>query len=153
MVKKLLGAAAVAAVACAFVPAHAAKVGVGCSGENLAKTEGTVETMADGPGKFAAQREIAMAQDSMLKDNMSGCAMHLGRAMQAETVAQTSYQAQYPGTATQAAYASAPPRARYRNSMAQAPYAEAPAQAAAPDIPPEARTQNQWGWQPIQGPR
>jgi len=111
MVKKLLGAAAMAAIAYAFVPAHAARVGVGCSGEDLAKTEGTVEDMADGPGKFMAQREIAQAQDAMLKGSMSGCAMHLGRAMQAETQPQASYQTPYSGTLAQ----------QYTDTMAQAP--------------------------------
>ncbi len=83
MLRKLLGAAAMAATAYAFVPAYAAHVhvGAGCSSENLAKAEGGVDTMADGPGKFAAEREIAQAQDAMLSGKMSGCAMHLSRAM------------------------------------------------------------------------
>jgi hypothetical protein len=57
MLRKLLGAAAMAATAYAFVPAYAAHVhvGVGCSSENLAKAEGGVETMADGPGKLMAE--------------------------------------------------------------------------------------------------
>ena len=88
MLRKLLGAAAMAATAYAFVPAYAAHVhnhvGVGCSSENLAKAEGGAETMADGPGKFAAEREIAQAQDAMLSGKMSGCAMHLSRAMRSE---------------------------------------------------------------------
>jgi hypothetical protein len=88
----------------AFVPAHAAQVGIGCSGENLARTEGAVEAMTDGPGKFVAQREVAQAQDAMLNGMMSGCAMHLGRAMHA-------------GSLTQAPYA---------NTMAQAPAETAP---------------------------
>ena len=62
MINKLLGAAAMAAVAFAVVPASAAKMG-GCSGENLGKTESMIETMADGEGKNAAQKEIAQAQD------------------------------------------------------------------------------------------
>ena len=72
MLRKLLGAAAMAATAFAFVPAHAAhvhhavRVGVGCSGDNFAKAEGGVETMADSPAKFMAEREIAQAQDAML---------------------------------------------------------------------------------------
>ena len=92
MLRKLLGAAAMAATAFAFVPAqaahvhHAVHVGVGCSGDNFAKAEGGVETMADSPAKFAAEREIAQAQDAMLSGQMSGCAMHLGRAMRAESV-------------------------------------------------------------------
>jgi hypothetical protein len=121
MVKKLVGAAALAAVACAFVPAHAAKVGVGCSGENLAKTESTVETMVDGPGKFTAEREIAQAQDAMLNGKMSGCAMHLSRAMHAETD-------------------QAPYQASYTDALAQAP-AETTYQAS---------SQPQWGWKPIE---
>jgi hypothetical protein len=86
MLKKLLGAAAMAATAYAFVPAYAAHVhvGVGCSSENLAKAEGGVETMADGPGKFMVKREIAQAQGEMLSGKMSGCAMHLSRAMRTE---------------------------------------------------------------------
>jgi len=66
MFKKLLGAAAMAAVVYAVVPAHAAKVGGGCSGDNLAKTESTIDIMADGPNKITAQKEVAMAQDAML---------------------------------------------------------------------------------------
>ena len=91
MLKKLLGVAAVAASAYAFVPAHAAQLGIGCSGDNLARTEGAVETMADGPGKFMAQREVAQAQDAMLNGKMSGCAMHLSRAMHAGSLTQAPY--------------------------------------------------------------
>src|SRR6185312_16462179 len=97
MLRKLLGAAAMAATAYAFVPAHAAhvhhaaRVGVGCSGDNFAKAEGGVETMADGPAKFMAEREIAQAQDAMLGGQMSGCAMHLSRALDAENVAHVPY--------------------------------------------------------------
>ena len=108
MLRKLLGAAAMAATAYAFVPAHAAhvhhaaRVGVGCSGDNFAKAEGGVETMADGPTKFMAEREIAQAQDAMLSGNMSGCSMHLSRALRAESLAQTPY----PGTMGPAPFAS-----------------------------------------------
>jgi hypothetical protein len=65
MLNKLLGAAAMAAVAYAVVPASAAKM-EGCSGGNLTKTESMIETMADGEGKIMAQKEIAQAQDAML---------------------------------------------------------------------------------------
>jgi hypothetical protein len=123
MIKKLLGAAAMAAIAYAFVPAHAARVGVGCSGDNLAKTEGTVESMTEGPGKLAAQREIAQAQDALLSGNMSRCAMHLSRAMGAETPGQTSY----------------------ANTFAQAP-AETRTQA---QTRTQAPSQSSWGWQPL----
>jgi hypothetical protein len=102
MLRKLLGAAAMAASAFAFVPAHAAHVhharvhhavhvGVGCSGDNFAKAEGGVETMADTPAKFMAEREIAQAQDAMLSGQMSGCAMHLSQALRDESMTQTPY--------------------------------------------------------------
>jgi len=80
MINKLLGAAAMAAVAFAIVPASAAKMG-GCSGENLSKTESMIEAMADGEGKMVAQKEIAQAQDAMLSGKMGACAAHLSKAM------------------------------------------------------------------------
>ena len=106
MLKKLLGAAAMAASVYAFVPAHAAHFGIGCTGENQAKTESAVEAMADGPGKFMAQREIAQAQDAMLNGNMNGCAMHLTRAMQTGSLTPAPYAnalAQAPAETTQQA--------------------------------------------------
>ena len=66
MLNKLLGAAAMAAVALAVVPAHAAKMGaVGCSADNQMKAEYMVDSMPDGDGKIGA------------------CGMHLGKAMHA----------------------------------------------------------------------
>jgi hypothetical protein len=83
MINKLLGVIAVAAVAVAVVPAQAAKKSVGCSGDNLAKTESTIEDMADGDAKWAAEKEIAMAQDALLSGKMGACGMHLSRALHA----------------------------------------------------------------------
>jgi hypothetical protein len=133
MLRKLLSAAAMAATAYAFVPAHAAHVhhaahvGVGCSGDNFAKAEGEVETMADSPGKFMAEREIAEAQDAMLSGKMTGCAMHLSRALRDESMSQSPY----PGT------------------MAPAPFANTAVQ------PPAGTTQEtpppQGNWQPMKG--
>jgi hypothetical protein len=82
MLNKLLGAAVMAAVAYAVVPASAAKM-AGCSGENLAKTESAIEAMADGGGKMTAQKEVAQAQDAMLSGKMGACALHLTKAMHA----------------------------------------------------------------------
>ena len=132
--KKLLGAAAMAASAYVFVPAHAAhvhhaaRVGVGCSGDNFAKAEGGVETMADGPAKFMAEREIAQAQDAMLSGKMSGCAMHLGQALRAESGAQTPYP----------------------ETMGPAPFANTAAQAPA-ETTQAAPQQPQWNWAPLKG--
>lgn len=83
MIKTLIGAAAMAAVAFAVVPAHAAKRGVGCSGDNLTKTESAVEAMADTEVKFMAEREISLAQDAMLNGRMGECGMHLSKAAHA----------------------------------------------------------------------
>ena len=81
MLNKLLAAAAMAAIAYAVVPANAAHVSAGCSGPNLTKTEASIEAMADGEGKMAAQ-EVALAQDAMLNGKMGACGMHLSKAMQ-----------------------------------------------------------------------
>ena len=80
MIDKLLGAAAMAAVAFARVPAHAAKISGDCSRANLGKTESAIEAMADGDGKWAAEKEMAAAQDSMLNGKMASCGMHLSKA-------------------------------------------------------------------------
>jgi cytochrome c oxidase assembly protein Cox11 len=109
MFKKLLGAAAMAAVAYAVVPAYAAKM-AGCSGENLEKTESATEAMADGAGKIAAQKEVAQANEALLGGKMGACAMHLSRAMHAGTMNQAPYEGtmnQAPAeTTTQAPYQS-----------------------------------------------
>lgn len=82
MTKKLFGAAILAAIVSIAVPAHAAKMG-GCSSPNLEKTETMIENMADGDGKLAAQKEVALAQDAMLNGKMGACGMHLSKAMHA----------------------------------------------------------------------
>jgi hypothetical protein len=82
MINKLLGAAAMAAVIYSAVPASAASMG-GCSGGNLEKTESMIEAMADGDGKWMAQKEVAIAQSAMLDGKMGACAAHLSKAMRA----------------------------------------------------------------------
>ena len=37
--------------------------------------------VADGEGKIAAQKEVALAQDALFCGKMSACSMHLGKAM------------------------------------------------------------------------
>ena len=71
-----------AAVVYSVVPASAASMG-GCSGANLEKTETAIEAMADGDGKWMAQKEVAMAQSAMLDGKMGACAAHLSKAMHA----------------------------------------------------------------------
>jgi hypothetical protein len=124
MLKKLLGAAAVAAITYAFVPAQAAHLGLGCSPDNLAKTEGKAEVMVDVPGKFIAQREMAAAQTALLANKWRECAMHLANASQAESMVPS-----------------------YTNTLAQAPYQPTP-QAPPPQGGPGPY---QSGWGPGQG--
>jgi hypothetical protein len=134
MLRKLVGAAALAASAFAFVPAqaahvhHAMRVGVGCSGDNFAKAEGTVETMPDSSAKFTAEREIAQAQDAMLGGKMSGCSMHLARALRAESVGPTPYV----------------------ETMGPAPFASTAMQAPAETMQ-AAPQQPQFNWTPMKG--
>jgi hypothetical protein len=82
MIKKLLGAAAMAAVVFAVVPASAAKM-VGCSGDNLMKVETAVEALPDGEIKNVGFKEITAAQAAMLDGHMAQCGEHLNRAAHA----------------------------------------------------------------------
>jgi hypothetical protein len=82
MITRLLGAAAVAALVFATVPASAARM-EGCSGSNLMKTETGIEAMADGDAKNVAFKEITDAQTALLSGKMGVCAMHLTKAMHA----------------------------------------------------------------------
>ncbi len=83
--------------------------------------------MADGPGRFAAEREIAQAQDAMLSGKMSGCAMHLSRAMRSEMAQAPSLGAPVP----------------FANPVAQTP-AESTQQT---------WSQPKWGWEPLPSPK
>jgi hypothetical protein len=82
MIKKLLGAAAIAAVVFAVAPASAAKM-AGCSGDNMMKVENQVEALADGEVKNVARKEIVAAQTDMLAGHMGGCGSHLNKAAHA----------------------------------------------------------------------
>ena len=74
-----------AAVSLAIVPAQAAKKVVGCSSDNLTKTESSVEAMPDGDPKWTAEKEVAAAQDALLNGKMGACGMHLSKAMSPST--------------------------------------------------------------------
>jgi hypothetical protein len=85
MRKKLLGAAAMAAVVLAVAPASAARM-QGCSGDNLSKTETSIESMPDGDAKWAAFKEMASANTAMSEGKMAECAMHLNKAARVGTM-------------------------------------------------------------------
>lgn len=84
MITRLLGAAALAAVALSAVPASAARLQA-CSGPNLMKIESSLELMADGDAKWQGYKEMAAAQTAMLDGKMGECAGHLTKVMQIET--------------------------------------------------------------------
>ena len=81
MITRLLGAAAVALIVLAAMPASAARL-QGCSGGNLEKAESAVEVMADGDAKWVAYKEMTDAQTALLDGKMNVCAVHLTKAMQ-----------------------------------------------------------------------
>jgi hypothetical protein len=75
----LIAAAAIATLALGAMPASAAMMG--CSGDNMMKTNNSLAAVADGPNKMMAYKEISMAHGDMLKGNMRGCTMHMNKAM------------------------------------------------------------------------
>ncbi len=85
MIKTLIAATTMAAVVYAVAPAQAAHrhMGVGCSGANFGKTEAAVEAMADNEVKFAAEKEVSLAQDAMLNNKWGACGAHLSKAAEA----------------------------------------------------------------------
>ena len=68
-----------AAVVFAVAPASAAHM-VGCSGDNLAKTESAIEVMPDGGNKWTAEKEMTAAQTALLDNKWGACAAHLSKA-------------------------------------------------------------------------
>jgi hypothetical protein len=82
MIKKLLGAAAMAVVVFAVAPASAAKM-TGCSGDNMMNVENQVEALADGDVKNVARKEMVSAQTEMLAGHMGACSSHLSKAAHA----------------------------------------------------------------------
>lgn len=84
MITRLLGAAALAAVALSAVPASAARLQA-CSGPNLMKTESALELMADGDAKWQGYKEMTAAQTALLDGKMGECAGHLTKVMMIET--------------------------------------------------------------------
>jgi hypothetical protein len=67
--------------ALAFTPASAKMMG--CSGENMAKTNMMMTGMADGPGKMGMSKEMGMANMEMSKGNMRSACMHYMKAQKA----------------------------------------------------------------------
>ena len=75
--KKILITAAMFS-ALAFTPASAEMMA--CTGDNMAKTNMMMTTMADGPTKTGMGKEMGMANMEMSKGNMRGGCMHYMKA-------------------------------------------------------------------------
>ena len=57
-----------------------------CTGENMAKTSTMMQTMQDGPGKKAMDKEMGMANMEMSKGNMRGACRHYMNAQKMGTM-------------------------------------------------------------------
>ena len=68
------------AVLVAFAVTPASAKMMACTGENMAKTTGTIGAMPDGPGKMAMTKEMGMANTDMSKGNMRGACAHYMKA-------------------------------------------------------------------------
>jgi hypothetical protein len=77
--KTLIAAAMLSAFA--FSPASAAMMT--CTSDNIAKSTTALGTMADGPGKMAAYKEMGMANTDMSKGNMGSACKHYMSAQKA----------------------------------------------------------------------
>jgi hypothetical protein len=81
---KTLALAVVALVAFAVAPASAKSMA--CTGENMAKTTSSMNTMPEGPGKMAMAKEMGKANTEMSKGNMRGaCAAYMKAQKMAST--------------------------------------------------------------------
>ena len=83
MLNRSIVAATVAAFAYAAIPANAAKVSAGCSGDNLSKTETMIENMADGEGKIDGAEGNRGCAGRAAQRQDGRCSMHLSKAMHA----------------------------------------------------------------------
>jgi len=78
--KNLLGAALLSAVALSIAPASAATL-AGCGGDHMMKVNDYVSGLPDAaPNKWAAVRELAMANTALSESKPGDCAVHLNRA-------------------------------------------------------------------------
>ena len=85
--KNLFGAVALATLALSVAPASAASHhrGLSCGGDNMAKINDYVSGLPDGdPNKWAAVKEIALANTALSESRDRECAVHLSRAGQIE---------------------------------------------------------------------
>lgn len=69
--------------ALALTPASAKMMA--CTGENMAKSNGMMSGMPDGPGKMAMAKEMGMANMDISKGNMRGACMHYMKAQKMGT--------------------------------------------------------------------
>jgi hypothetical protein len=79
--KNLFAAAALSALVFSAAPASAAKMSMGCGGDNMAKVNDMVSALPDtAPNKWGAVKEVAMANTALSESKPGECAVHLSRA-------------------------------------------------------------------------
>lgn len=79
--KNLLGAVALSTLVFAAAPASAAHRMAGCGGDHMAKVNDYVSGLPDAdPNKWAAVKEIALANTALSESRDGECAVHLSRA-------------------------------------------------------------------------
>jgi hypothetical protein len=83
MTKTIIGVLALGAIAVAS-PASAAKEKMmSCNAADLAKVNGMMPGMVEGPNKTMMYKEMAATNTAMSKGDMKGCATHLNMAAKA----------------------------------------------------------------------
>ena len=79
MFKGILGIVAVSALL-SIAPAGAAEMD--CNEANMMKVNGDMDKMPAGEKKTMGMKEMTMAKEMMDKKDMSGCKMHMNKAME-----------------------------------------------------------------------
>jgi len=72
-----------AAVLSAFAFSSASAATMTCTSDNIAKSTTALGTMADGPGKMAAYKEMGLLNTDMSKGNMRSACKHYSNAQKA----------------------------------------------------------------------
>jgi hypothetical protein len=78
--------AAAIAIALTAAPAFAKPKAAACSDDGIAKADAAVMKMPDGDNKTAAMQEMTSAKSSMSQKDMTGCSMHMSKAMKITTM-------------------------------------------------------------------
>ena len=82
MLKVVLGSIAIASLLVTAPNSASAFDMMGCTDANMMKANAVVDKMAAGEKKTMGMKEMTMAKEMMDKKDMSGCKMHMNKAME-----------------------------------------------------------------------